>query len=215
MPRQMLKNHHLRDETPHFSPLLLLLLSMACHSIKYPPGHFKSAVPAVSLLSSCPPQPSVGKALKLCKHHPETGITLVCYQHSQSHKSQTAPVQLLLRVPARSSTWYTHPKMWTLLCPLLWASFMRSAHCSGHAQHQTRSTTTTGTSSDCSSPSFHRESSLQSIFFAVLWMRSPRSIILTINKYSVSQNDRNWCHRPEEDEDGFPVGHSINLFIIV
>lgn len=48
MPGQMLKNQHLKAEIPLSPPPLFLFLSMACHSIKYLPGQFRSAVPALS-----------------------------------------------------------------------------------------------------------------------------------------------------------------------
>lgn len=145
-----------------FSPSLFLLLGMACHSIQYPPGHFRSAVPAVP---SHPPAHSSLEALQTSFRTRQKIGVLSTFSEPQIPKStRPAALKIFNSMPARSSTWYTHPKMWTLLCPVLWASFRSSARCSGHAQHQTCSTTATGTSSDCSPLSLHRESSLQSIF---------------------------------------------------
>lgn len=219
MPRQMLKIHHVKAETPLFSPCLFLLLSMTGHGIKHSLGSSGQLSQLCLLPFSYkgPPQLPVGKALKLCKHHPETGKTLVCYQHPHSHKSKTAPNQLLWRWPTPC-----------LQGPVLGAAIPKCDFsyvlCSGpgswaqHAavtMHSIRPAPLQPQAQAQSATHCTENPPSRAFYFAVLWMKSSRNIIIIIKKHSVSHNDRNWWHRPEEDEDGFSVGHPINLLIIV
>lgn len=158
----MLKNHHFKLKSDFFlhpcfycwswhATLLNILLS--------------SSGQQSQLCHSHPPTPAYcGKSLKSLqissRKGQNIGVLSTLSQPQIQNSTKTAALKIVNSMPA---TWCTHLKMWTPLYPVLWASFVSSAHCSGHAQHQTCSTT--GTSSECSPLSLHRESPSLRTFF--------------------------------------------------